>query len=415
LLSLVGCKFNGHTILTTKKQRKIHDRQRDLLGCTFDLTNGSPQWPSFLVSADKLVIQPTLQSGVRKIDLDVGQSVTVACVGGTNNLLVTGQQTNAAVCTSNSKLSINGVEYGYNQLGCVKQNAPALIETGTCAGSEGVEITVGWQVGSDTVAEFTMCHNKKAALNYYSTNTIDGKSVDADDKTNGRPSFITGGYYADLEAAQGKTVNTLYTQVQQTATIAQIVGSTALANEYINVNAQLFLSRGHMAPDGDFISAASQDSSYYFMNVAPQWQTFNGAHWVDVENAARRYATTNRVDLKITTGTFGVTTLADINGVQQEIYLAFDENNNGYIPVPKYYWKVVHEPISDTATAFVGINNPYNQVLPEDIICPDVCSQVPWVTWELTNVQKGYMFCCTTADLHKAIEFAPDMDVPLLL
>ena len=38
-----------------------------------------------------------------------------------------------------------------------------------------------------------------------------------------------------------------------------------------------------MAPDGDFIDAASQDASYYFMNVAPQWQCFNGANWKSVK------------------------------------------------------------------------------------------------------------------------------------
>lgn len=110
-------------------------------------------------------------------------------------------------------------------------------------------------------------------------------------------------------------------------------------------------------------------------------------------------------------------TLADINNVQQPIYLAFDENNNGLIPAPKYYWKLIHDPISDTATAVIGINNPYlNPVKEEDIICPNVCDQVPWVNeaiLALTDITKGYTFCCTAADLHKAISYAPDINVPL--
>jgi hypothetical protein len=112
-------------------------------------------------------------------------------------------------------------------------------------------------------------------------------------------------------------------------------------------------------------------------------------------------------------------TLADINGVQQQIYLAFDANNNGLLPAPKYFWKLIHEPISNTATAVIGINNPYlNPVMPEDVICPDVCDQIPWVNsaiFELNSIAKGYTFCCTAAELHKAISFAPNLDVPLFV
>lgn len=134
-----------------------------------------------------------------------------------------------------------------------------------------------------------------------------------------------------------------------------------------------------------------------------------------LENAVRNLAITRDDDYTVYTGTFGVTTLADINGIQQPIYLAFDENNNGLIPAPKYYWKLIHHPATDTATAVVGINNPYNTVQPQDIFCPNVCSQVPWVNWKVTDVKNGYTFCCTAADLHRAIDFAPDLDVPLLI
>lgn len=112
-------------------------------------------------------------------------------------------------------------------------------------------------------------------------------------------------------------------------------------------------------------------------------------------------------------------TLADINGIQQPIYLTFDENRNGLIPAPKYFWKVVYEPVSNTATAVIGMNSPYTDIVrPEDVICPDVCEQIPWVNnaiFALNNITRGYTFCCTAADLHKAIDFAPNLDVPLFI
>jgi hypothetical protein len=100
-----------------------------------------------------------------------------------------------------------------------------------------------------------------------------------------------------------------------------------------------------------------------------------------LENAVRNLAVSRDVKLTVITGVNDICTLADVNGVQQPIYLAFDENNNGLIPVPKYYWKLIHDPVSNTATAVLGINNPHNKVVQEDVICPDVCDQVPWVTW----------------------------------
>jgi hypothetical protein len=78
---------------------------------------------------------------------------------------------------------------------------------------------------------------------------------------------------------------------------------------------------------------------------------------------------------------------------------------------------LVHDPASNTATAIIGINNPYlNPVKNEDIICPDVCDQIPWVTeaiLQLKEISKGYTFCCTAAELRKAISYAPVLNVPL--
>lgn len=206
-------------------------KRRLILGCAFNLDTSSPQWPPHLINDQDEIILPVLENGARMINLDVGQSVTVGCVGTNNSvvnsLLITGQQLNPATCTANSNLLINGVELSYSELGCSVQNIETLLEDGTCANGQGTNIRIGWTTDR-FIPLFDMCHDKAKFLNYYSTNTIIGKSAAADDKLNDRPyPFNQAGYFPGLD------VNTAYTQVQQTITVAAILGSDALAAQVI--------------------------------------------------------------------------------------------------------------------------------------------------------------------------------------
>lgn len=207
------------------------------------------------------------------INLEVDQQFSVGCLGAGNYIKLTGMQLAPAFCSSAGTLVVDGVESTFNQLGCLKQNKEVLIEEGTCANGLGTLIKIGWQAGPTFIPLYDTCHDLVAEANYFSTHYLHGKSVAADDTSNERPSFSQGGYFPGLD------VNDLYSQATQTETIAQIVGSTSLATQYVVAGSQVFLSRGHLAPDGDFIDAASQDATYYFLNTAPQWQCFNGANW----------------------------------------------------------------------------------------------------------------------------------------
>lgn len=62
--------------------------------------------------------------------------------------------------------------------------------------------------------------------------------------------------------------------------------------------AKTFISRGHLSPDGDFIFAHEQLLTYFFVNVAPQWQSINGGNWVRIENYVRKLATKVRFILR---------------------------------------------------------------------------------------------------------------------
>ena len=61
-----------------------------------------------------------------------------------------------------------------------------------------------------------------------------------------------------------------------------------------------YFARGHLSPDAAFIYDAEQDATYYFMNVAPQFQSFNNGNWKSLELATRKYAEEEaRGDVKV--------------------------------------------------------------------------------------------------------------------
>lgn len=194
--------------------------------------------------------------------MNVDEQITVGCLGNrhdkpmsNNTLKATGQQFNGAICTINSTLRVNEAELSYSQLGCTNQNKEILKEEGTCAGGRGVLVRVGWNLDSNFIPLYDTCHDRITLGTFYSAHNIIGRSVDADDKSNTRPSFREAGYYPGLD------VNAAFGQAQQNKTITRAVGSETLTAKYFNQKKNHFLARGHLAPDGDFIDAGSQDAT----------------------------------------------------------------------------------------------------------------------------------------------------------
>ena len=73
-------------------------------------------------------------------------------------------------------------------------------------------------------------------------------------------------------------------------------------------------------------------STFYYINAAPQWQTFNSGNWLSVENSVRSLAEDQGRELVVYTGTNGVMRLKDEEGDEVDIFLYPEE---GRLPVPK--------------------------------------------------------------------------------
>ena len=51
-----------------------------------------------------------------------------------------------------------------------------------------------------------------------------------------------------------------------------------------------YFAKGHLSPDAAFIEGPEQDATYFFFNVAPQFQSFNNGNWKQLEEVTREMA-----------------------------------------------------------------------------------------------------------------------------
>jgi hypothetical protein len=134
---------------------------------------------------------------------------------------------------------------------------------------------------------------------------------------------------------------------------------------------------------------------------------------MQLESSVRSFTAQNNQNLTIYTGTYGISSLPDINNNETPLYLYTDNNNIGKIKVPELFWKVLYEPRSQKAIAFVGVNNPYlSDFTP---LCSDVCYQLKWLKWKANNQKLGYGYCCDVNELRQTIKEIPKFKVSELL
>lgn len=272
-------------------------------------------------------------------------------------------------------------------------------------------LEVGFQLSATASDEFLqtydVCHDELAEVTRYVHHVLYPGSAQYQ-RSVSRPTFIPGDFY------NGKDVNTMYTQVQQNITISEILGMDA--SPYFNISGNVYLARGHLSAKTDFVFGAAQQATFFFVNVAPQWQTFNAGNWERVEDSVRKFVADENITADCYTGTWGVSTLPDVDGVERELYLGFDENNNGLIPVPKLYYRVVIDRESRKGIVLIGVNNPHadlEQIQREYVICEDIGEQLTWVSWTKDDLKKGYSYACTVEDFTAVVKDLPldDLEV----
>lgn len=140
---------------------------------------------------------------------------------------------------------------------------------------------------------------------------------------------------------------------------------------------------------------------YYFENTVPLWSNFYNDIWLHIEEFVSRRLLRGSNTHLISTGTYQIFNLPDVNNVSVPLYLKYPNR----IPVPQFIWKLDYEAGGLTAPrVIIGFNSPsYQKDYPEDsplficdvIECPNVVQSI------LRGANYGLVYCCTKKSFEK--------------
>jgi len=277
-------------------------------------------------------------------------------------------------------------------------------------------VQVGWEIGKTFIEQIRVCLDESRYGTIWTKHTIYGQSVDYRDVDDSRPPFRLDNSYMKrfYTWTTNKIANTLYSKKTQVNTIVKLLRSNKINGKPLidgSKSGTNYFAKGHLAPDADFIYNVQQDATYYFFNVAPQFQSFNNGNWKALEAGSRSLAQSLGRELTVYTGTHKVLEYPDSKDVLTSIYLYIQDK---YIPAPKYYWKVLYDPATKTAAAFIGLNDPHATEAPEEL-CTNVCSQMSWIDWKMDELDEGYMYCCSVEEARLKVPSIPKLETTGLL
>lgn len=169
-------------------------------------------------------------------------------------------------------------------------------------------------------------------------------------------------------------------------------------------NSTSYLSRGHLAADADFVFSSGQFATYFYVNVAPQFQLINAGNWLRVEKIARNLAMNYETELTIYSGTLGQLKLpSSVDSQQKAIYL----HEGKKIIVPQYFYKIIVDESAGSAIVFVTSNNPFLHRAATRPFCEDVCQRAGLDMKQFSETRRGYTFCCEYSTFMQQVDITP--------
>lgn len=353
------------------------------------------------------------------VSLGKGEKINIGCPGNsvrTHKATYNKNVTVTATCIKNDTFIVDDEDISIYYIACTDH--PESVgryhnpnNHKRCANGKGVEAMVGFDLNPTFIPLITFCYDQIQQNTLYSNFTMSASVGPHYEQKVPRPRFFTAD---DFYSVGNNEVYRLYSQYPSQRTINELLDLPINSDFYVKFtnNCKRYLSRGHLAPKGHFVHAFQQRATYHYINVAPQWQSFNGGNWNEMEIALKSYINSIRKDLIIYTGTYGISTLPNNrNYGETELFLYTDGGRRG-IPVPEQFWKIVYEPVSKKGVVLIGANNPYKTENQLNKLCSyDVNRNITWIDWNISNQEDGFIYSCSVDDFCHRVPYLPYFDV----
>ncbi|XP_037033999.1 uncharacterized protein LOC119072810 [Bradysia coprophila] len=371
-------------------------------GCTIAVNGGLPEPQPLLLRPNTLNFFNPDRNGI--ITLAENQQIELFC-SGSFVAPFTNTRTLFATCQGGSFV-VSGAARVFNTLACTGQVAHLARRTGQRCFDGSTHSEVGFDLGGGRfLVTHNVCHDEVAEATRYVYYEMTPSNMGWQ-RSFPRPSFVTGDYFGR------RNVDNLYTQVTQRRTLSGILGEEVVDRLY-SLHANAFLARGHLMANTDNIYGSQMRASFYFINAQPQFQVFNAGNWESVESGMKQFIANQNLNVEVYTGVHGILSLRDQHNVFRPLFLDFDANGRGLIPVPEFYYRVVLHRPTNRGIVFIGINNPHateQDIQTRHIHCTDVSHFVNWVPWSSpgrTSILRGYSYACSVADFRRVVTNLP--------
>ncbi|XP_052869838.1 uncharacterized protein LOC128275393 [Anopheles cruzii] len=328
------------------------------------------------------------------VELDAGQELELFCSHGFRKGSPGGQSKTAIIsCAGDDGFTFEAERYNISQFACQRPVFHAAERTGGKCFANGTTVRIGFELPGGRFAQlYEVCFDEETLRTHYVKHRLTPHNGHHQRAVK-RPGFLQGNFYDDLK------MGSVYSFATQRATIERILGSAGRADAVLDSKRGLFFARGHLAAKSDFIYGAHQRASFWLLNVAPQWQRFNGFNWQRIETSVKAHVAERGLWLTVYTGTYGVLELPDANGDGQAVYLDFDPERDpaGRVPVPKLFYKVLIDERARAGIALIGINNPHateDEIAEQYVVCRDVSERIAWLRWKRHSIPDGYAYAC---------------------
>lgn len=171
------------------------------------------------------------------------------------------------------------------------------------------------------------------------------------------------------------------------------------------------ISKGHLAPAGDFCYDFIKSGTMYYINAAPQWKTINRGVWNSLEKSIRKLANQEKKTYTLYTGTYKIMKFLNTKSKPTPFYLNVSRDGmSKKLPFPRFIWKIVQESDRKTSRkgiAFLSYNN--NSASSEiSWPCKNICHANKW---EISTTQEeGFIICCSLKEFKTVISKILDIE-----